>query len=209
MGALIILLLPGCKLGKEISDLDNIQKNEEYIKNVVIKSIKVADNYVKTRVNLNKFESNSEIIEYIIKNENKLPSNKQYGFYLPTSIVKEIEYPYENEDVLIIDTSLPIIDIENKNYYIKVFVTSFKDGEPKALEDYYFKFRKIKKNNTLKYVKHLKTLNIYNVGPPIDLPKTEKIDTVKIQEKLIKIDSLIKLNSNKIKNKQDAGISGP
>jgi len=206
---LLIFVFSGCKLSKSINDLDTIQKNKEYLKDIVIRSLELQDYYKTTQININKFESNSEIVDYILRNDNKFTSTQQYGFYLPTSAVKEMESPYENEDILIINASLPITDFVNNKYYIKVFVTSFEDGEVKIFQDYYFTFQKTNNNNNLEYLNHFISLNRYNIGPPKNLPNIENVETLYLKEKLIKIDSLVKFNSVKIKNKDAAGISGP
>lgn len=173
-----------------------IDENDSYLRRSIITNLKIDSNLIDVFLFANSFDSNEAIIEYLNKKNNL----KQSHIYYIVPSIKNIKSTFliDKNNSAILNTSLPIYDIEQDKICLATQVSSYFAGNWKGTEEYFFIFEKLKKENKIKYCNHIRSLKYYNVGPPTYLPDLMNIDTLDFNNKIRRIDSLSKNNLNKI-----------
>ena len=141
---MILLFLQNCSFKLNNNPIDIIVKNRKIVLNSISNELNLETNTLKHYWFLNSMDRNNEIMTYF-KESN---FNEKINSYLVVQHNDIIENGnlFEDKELKVINTSLPIYDLDNNKIFIVIQISSFFEKNIIGCEEYIFIFKVLKNN---------------------------------------------------------------
>lgn len=192
---IVVLISQSCGIKFLFDPINEVNFNSKLVCDVILKELKIDTNGIVFNIYLNDTERNIDIIKHL---EEMFDSTMPYKYYvLSSTVISHDNLVLNDSTTICVSTSLPIIDVSNDLLCILVGTSLYSAKNWLEYNEYYFTFKRLK-NDRLAYLSHIRNLKHTNVGAPANLPDLNSIDSIKLHQKLNRIDTILKINQNKI-----------